>query len=147
MSNKTILLAVLGAVALTAMTPGCATSKAYSTPSLLASSGFKIIPATTPDQQQQMKTLPAGKVSVVTRSGTAYYVYPDHAQNVLYVGRQAHYQAYQNTLDGLRLAAEDAQAARDSRGEALVNQQVDVTSGYDTPGWGTGTGWGEWGGF
>ena len=147
MSNKTLILSALVAIALVGITPGCATKPAYSTASLLASSGFKVIPATTPDQQRQMKTLPSGKVSKVVRNGTTYYVYPDHTQNVLYVGKKEQYQTFQNDLDGLQLAAEDAKAARESRGEALVNQEADVASGYDTPGWGTGMGWGTWGGF
>jgi len=142
MSHKTILCVLLGALALGTMTPGCATSKATSTTSTLAMSGFKVIPATTPDEQQQLKTLPAGKVSLVKRKGTAYYVYPDHAHGVLYVGKKAQYEAYKNTLEGLQLAAEDAQSARESRGEALVNQEADVLSAYDTPGWGSG--WGAW---
>ena len=147
MNKKTLIPLALAAFALVVGAPGCATKQPYSTASLLASSGFKVIPATTPEQQQQMKTLPNGKVSKVVRNGTTYYVYPDHTQNVLYVGKQEQYQTFQNDLDGLQLAAEDAKAARESRGEALVNQEADVVSGYDTPGWGTGTGWGGWGGF
>lgn len=147
MKTKALILLALAAFALVAGTPGCATKQPYTMTSLLASSGFKVIPATTPEQQRQVKLLPAGKISKVIRKGTTYYVYPDHAQNLVYVGKKEQYQNFQNDLDGLKLASEDAKAARDSRGEALVNQEVNVISGYDSPGWGTEVGWGSWGGF
>ena len=55
-------LIALVAVALVAGLTGCVTSKAkqisQQTENLLQAAGFKVIPASTPDQQQMLKTLP-----------------------------------------------------------------------------------------
>ena len=77
---------------------------------MLLAAGFKVIPATTPDQQQQLKTLPAGKVSAVRRKGQNYFVYPVHARNILYVGKNTQYLAYQ-------------QLAQKAQVQVLVNQE------------------------
>jgi hypothetical protein len=74
----------------------CAGSAIATTPTadLLLSVGFKSKAATTAKQQEELKALPAGKLSPVTQSGKTFYVYPDTARNQLYVGKEAEYQAY-----------------------------------------------------
>jgi hypothetical protein len=73
---------------------GCKTTQ--NTESLLAQAGFKTLTATTPEQQAHLKSLRAGHVSVVQRAGKIYYVFPDVARNLLYVGRQDDYENYEN---------------------------------------------------
>ena len=131
---NTMRLMILGAVALMALATGCATSKekqaVQQTEKMLLASGFKIIPATTPDQQQQLKTLPAGRVSAVRRKGQAYFVYPVHAQNILYVGKNAQYLAYQ-------------QLAQKAQVQVLVHQEDQaIDRSLSSPGWEAP--WGDW---
>src|SRR5260370_6793817 len=47
------------------------------TESLLVSAGFKAKAATTAKQRQELRTLPAGKVSPVSQNGKTFYIYPD----------------------------------------------------------------------
>lgn len=75
---------------------GCKSAK--QTESLLSEAGFKTIPAKTVQQQVQLNKLPAGKLSRVNRDGTLYFVYPDVAKNVLYVGKNDQYEDYKNDL-------------------------------------------------
>ena len=117
--------------------------------SRLAASGFKVVPATTAAQQQQLSTLPAGKISVVNRNGKAYFVYPDRSQNALYVGANAQYDAYQRMLldDQARQQSLEADAA--STNAEILNADATVVS--NAP-WGVlgegavvGDPWGVWG--
>lgn len=115
----------------------CATSKLKSTETLLTEAGFKSMPATTPQQHQQLEALPPGRVSPVQRNGQTYYVYPDRLAQRLFVGQEADYRKYQ-TLARKQLAAEDARLERASRAE---NQAVDralsdrdSTPGFEGPG-------------
>jgi hypothetical protein len=62
---------------------------------LLAQSGFKVKTVTTQKQQQHVNQLPAGKVSAVKYNGKTYYAYPTANKDKVYVGTQAHYNAYQ----------------------------------------------------
>src|ERR1700737_40528 len=66
--------------------------------SLLLSVGFKAKVATTAKQRQELKTLPAGKVSPVTQKGKTFYIYPNLARNEMYVGEEAQYQAYKKLI-------------------------------------------------
>ncbi len=102
---------------------GCST--AQKTENLLSAAGFKAIPATTPQQQAHLKTLPAHKVTMVVRDGKTYYVFPDQAHKVLYVGQDAQYQEYQRLRLQNQMAEDQVQAA-------------EMNSEY---------GWGAWGGF
>ena len=88
---KTLLITTCTA-ALLALVSGCATTK--QTEDLLSAAGFKAQPATTQAQQAHLKSLPAHKVSSVQKGGKQYFVYPDVAHNVLYVGQEAQYQEY-----------------------------------------------------
>ena len=93
-------------------------------------SGFKIITATTPVQQQMLKTLPASRVSAVRRNGQIYFVYPVQARNVLYVGKNSQYLAYQ-------------QLAQQRQEAALVNQEVEsINRSLASPRWEAP--WGDW---
>ena len=109
MKMKTYLLSIIGTVALVAFALGCSTTK--QTENLLSAAGFKAMPATTPQQQAHLKTLPPHKVTMVQRDGKTYYVYPDQAHQVLYVGQDAQYQEYQKLRLQKQLAKDQVQAA------------------------------------
>jgi hypothetical protein len=91
------------------------------------------MPATTPQQLQLLQQLPPGKLSKVNRKGQEYYVYPDTAQKLLYVGQQTQFQSYQTMIEIQRAAAADNAAAH----ESLVEAQV-----QDSPEWDGA--WGLW---
>ena len=103
------VLSFIGIVALMALATGCATTK--QTENMLSAAGFKIMPATTPDQQAHLKSLPAHKVTMVQREGKTYFAYPDPKQQVLYVGQQAQYNEYQPLRMQNQWAEEEMNAA------------------------------------
>ena len=123
MKNTINRLLILGSAALLTFVLGCSTTQ--KTENLLSAAGFRAIPATTPQQQAHLKTLPAHKVTMVVRDGQTSYVYPDVPHQVLYVGQDAQYQEYQR----LRLQNQMAQ------------DQVQAAEMNTEPGWGV------WGGF
>ena len=100
MTSKLLLACarISGVLSVLALIAGCAS--APGTPStaqvegLLVAAGFKTVVASTDKQLQQLPTLPPGQVTVVTQTGTNWFVYPDLARNRVYVGTQKQYQAY-----------------------------------------------------
>jgi hypothetical protein len=93
------------AVALLALAAGCASTK--HTETMLSAAGFKVVVPNTPAQEQQIKTLPADKLTVAHRDGKTYYVFPDPAHNRLYVGSPQSYQNYQQILWDNKIARQD----------------------------------------
>ena len=61
----------------------------------LLSSGFKIIPANTPNRRDSLARLKPYQVQRKIRNGSVYYLYADPKQGALYVGDQAAYTEYQ----------------------------------------------------
>ncbi len=90
-------------------TTGTGQSATAKNEALLAQSGFKTIPVTTPKQQQAVSKLPQGTVSAVKHQGKTYYVYPSAAQNKIYVGKQTHVNTAKKAV-----AAQQSQAAQNS---------------------------------
>jgi hypothetical protein len=88
-----------------------------------------IVPSTAA-QQQKLRALPAGKVTLVQKDGKTYYVFPDAVNNQAYVGGAEQYQAYKQLRSANRLANENLEAAE-------MNQDASMD-------WGT---WGGWGGM
>jgi hypothetical protein len=88
---------------------GCATAQHPET--FLTAAGFKVVAATTPKQEQRLKTLPPGKISTVQRNGRTYYVFPDTARNRIYLGTPNEYQNYQQILADSKIAAQDRMSA------------------------------------
>jgi hypothetical protein len=83
------------ALAVVALGPGCVTDQAVrQKETLLVAAGFRAIPAITSDQRWLIRTIPADKVSAITRKGKVYFVYPDQVRGILYVGHDAEYLAY-----------------------------------------------------
>lgn len=95
-----LLIKFLGVLALLAFVVGCETNAQFKE-SNLTDAGFKAVPAKTAAQQAHLKTLSTTKVTQVKRNGVQYYVYPDVAHNVLYVGKQPQYDAYRNNKAAL----------------------------------------------
>lgn len=93
-----------GSLAMLAVVAGCASTSAPPGPpneALLSAAGFKTVVANTAAQMQQIPKLPAGQVTVMSNTGKNYYVYPDGANNRIFVGTEKEYQAY------LRLRAQN----------------------------------------
>ena len=97
-------------------TTGTGQSATAKNEALLAQSGFKTIPVTTPKQQQAVSKLPQGTVSAVKHQGKTYYVYTSAAQNKIYVGKQTHV----NT-------AKKAVAAQQSQAQNSMNPPPTMT--------------------
>jgi hypothetical protein len=134
MKSITSLLLALVALAMASGVAGCATSKqqqgVQQKEDLLQAAGFKLIPATTPEQQQMLKTLPNTRVSAVRRKGQVYFVFPARSQAALYVGQNAQYVAYQ-------------QAGQIPTEDALVKQEIQsINRSMSSPGWEAP--WGDW---
>jgi len=129
-TNCSVLWLALGAAILLIMTPGCATSKGKQMESYLTAAGFKQLPATNATQERQVQMTPPGRLSLVKRKGQVYYVYPNRAKNLLFVGQKAQYENYQNLLG-------DAEAVSDYQlthvwQEGAVNPMF--SDGNSTPG-------------
>jgi hypothetical protein len=100
-----IAIAMVALVLITGCeTTGTAQSAAQQEP-LLAKSGFKTIAVTTPKQQQAVSKLPQGTVSAVKYQGKQYYVYPTSTNDKIYVGKQKHFNTYNQAM-----AAQQAQS-------------------------------------
>jgi hypothetical protein len=123
------LLKMLSAIALLAVTAGCASTQ--STENMLVAAGFKVITPKTAPQEQRLKALPPEKVTAVQRSGKTYYVFPDAANNQAYVGGPKQYQAYRQLRLQKQMADEKLEAAE---------MNLEATMDWDS--WG---GWGGWG--
>jgi hypothetical protein len=65
---------------------------------MLSKAGFITKTVTTPKQQQQVAKLSVGVVSAVKYKGKLLYVYPTTTKNQIFVGKQAHYDAYKKML-------------------------------------------------
>jgi hypothetical protein len=111
------------ACAVVALAIGCATTR--QTEDLLSAAGFKIVAATTPQQQARLEKLPPHKVTMVQRDGKTHFVFPDMSRHLLYVGQQAQFDEYQKLRVQKQLEAEQLEAAAQPYG----------------PDWG---GWGSW---
>jgi hypothetical protein len=112
---KPMLTLAAGMLALLGVAIGCATTK--QTEDLLSAAGFKATPATTAQRRAHLQTLPPHKVTMVVRAGKTYYVYPDAKAQVLYVGQQAQYDAYQKLRLENQMASEQFQAAESNAAE------------------------------
>lgn len=98
-------LQLITAIALLALAVGCASTK--HTEQMLSAAGFKAVIPNTPKQEQQIKTLPADKLTVAKRNGNTYYVFPDPTHNQLYVGNLQQYQTYQQILADNKIAGQN----------------------------------------
>lgn len=100
---------LIGALALLALA-GCANTQ--HTENLLSAAGFTTVIANTPQRQQQLKSLPPDKVTLVQRNGKNYYVYADPAHYQVYVGNPSQYQKYQQLRPASNLAQDQLETAQ-----------------------------------
>ena len=127
---KHILTKGLAAIALLTFAAGCANSL-HNKENLAVAAGFKTITPTKPSQIARLKSLPADKVTRVTHKGKTYYVLPDVANNVAYVGGPQQYQAYKQLRLQRKLSNQNLEAAALNQAAAADN-------------WGAWGSWGEW---
>jgi hypothetical protein len=118
MKNSAIFFYTLGVAALVAFVIGCTTTK--QTENLLSAAGFKAQPAITAAQQAHLKSLPDHKVSSVKKDGKQYFVYPDVARNVLYIGQSAQYEQYKKLRAQQELADEQINPAEENEIQTAV---------------------------
>ena len=78
--------------------PGFAATEQGSieTEQVLLTSGFKVQPAHTPAQRNQLRALPPNQFTMVNQNGMEYYLYPDNTNNRLYAGDHYAYRSFQN---------------------------------------------------
>jgi hypothetical protein len=109
---KYILLTGVAAIC-TVLTAGCATTQTstQNRGSMLAASGFKTITPKTAAQKQKLQNLPPGKVTMIQKAGKTYYIFPDPAQNLAYVGGPKQYRQYQQLRIDNKLAKESLETA------------------------------------
>jgi hypothetical protein len=123
---------LISAFALLALTVGCTGMQTQNKENLLIAAGFKVIVPSTAAQKQKLQALPAGKVTLVQKSGKTYYVFPDVANNQAYVGGPKQYQAYKQLRLANKLANENLEAAEMNQ-DASMNW--DAWGGWGGPGW------------
>ena len=128
---KHIVVKCLAAVALLALVAGCANSL-QSKENLAVAAGFKAITPRKPSQVARLKSLPADKVTRITHKGKTYYVLPDVANNVAYVGGPQQYQSYQQLRLARQMSNQNLEAA-EMNDDASMNMN-----------WGAWGGWGAW---
>ncbi|MBX3734332.1 MAG: hypothetical protein KF791_17280 [Verrucomicrobiae bacterium] len=115
MNRPSILLSLV----VVAWIAGCSTpSRTEQIESRLAAAGFRVVPATTPEQRQMVQQFPPGELTLVTRDGKQFYVYPDLARMQLYIGQQEQYRAYQARVEIEAAAGAENRAAQQSVMEA-----------------------------
>jgi hypothetical protein len=97
----------------TVLSIGCAGTQTstQNRESMLVASGFKTITPKTAAQKQKLQNLPPGKVTMIQKNGKTYYIFPDPAQNVAYVGGPKQYRQYQALRTDNRLAKESLETA------------------------------------
>ena len=127
---KHILIKGLAAIALLTFAVGCANSL-QNKENLAVAAGFKTITPTKPNQIARLKTMPAGKITRITHKGKTYYVLPDLANNVAYVGGPNQYQQYQQLRLARKISNQNLEAA-------ALNQ---AAAADDWGAWGS---WGDW---
>jgi hypothetical protein len=90
---------------------GCAATQrkeAVSIERLLSEAGFKMIPATTPEQLASLKAMPPLKLKKQTQNGKVVYTYADPENcKCVYIGGPDQYAEYRHFLDQKSVVKED----------------------------------------
>ena len=142
MKKLSTLANFIGATAVLALMVACqtvATNDAELAASrkefLLAHSGFKMITATTPKQQQAINGLAQYRVSAVKYQGKLYYVFPTSTKDKIYVGRQKQFDVYKKALAAQQTtqpASQQTSVGQAQPGQQLINPALTMT--YETAG-------------
>jgi hypothetical protein len=122
----------IAAVTLFLCTVGCANTK--QTEQMLSDAGFKRVAATTTNQLQQLKAMPADKLTVAKLNGKKYYVFPDPARKIIFVGNLEQYQTYQEILSLRKIEGQNRVDA-DLGDEGSTNDTVTWAEWTDNSGW------------
>jgi hypothetical protein len=93
---------------------------------LLAQSGFKVITVTTPKQQQAIAGLAQGRCSAVHYNGKLFYVFPTGTKDKIYVGKQAQYNRYKQTLAAQHASHPASQQAQPGQ-QLIAGQSLEPT--------------------
>lgn len=88
----------------------------------LLSSGFKVLVAKTPAQEDWVKRLPPGQIRPMQRTGKKYFIFPDAPGKQIYIGGPKEYEAYHQLHPESQLAALEAA----KQGSAYRLKQDDV---------------------
>jgi len=110
----------------------------------LLASGFKVLVATTSVQKDWVKNLPRGQIRPMQRTGKKFFIYPDAANNQIYIGGPKEYEAYHQLHPDSKLAAREAA----KQGSAYRQKQDDVmqkATARDLTDPFLGVGWGDLG--
>ena len=120
----------MGLIAMTGLS-GCAALERNAVAdreSMLAASGFTVLPATTPQRQAMLANLPSDHVSQIIQGPYVSYVYPDPLIcHCLYTGGQQAFARFSAYVQQRQIADEQITAA-----------QIAYSGAWD---------WGPWGGF
>ena len=129
MKQIRVSLMMISAIALLALSVGCASTQTstQNRESTLVAAGFKTVTPKTAAQQQKLQKLPPGKVTMIQKAKKTYYIFPDPARNLAYVGGPNEYQAYQQLRAANKLAKENLETAE-------MYQDAEMN-------------WGAWGGW
>lgn len=122
MKKFTSISGIVCAAVVLVMASGCASTGHKE--NMLSAAGFKAIAANSPQRVEHLNSLPDDRLTTASLNGHNYFVFPDRAENVLFVGQESQYQQYQK----MRL---DNQMPEASVHTAEVGDE-----------W---TGWGAWG--
>lgn len=94
-------------------------------PALLAA-GFKVRPATIPEQRSHINTLPDNRFTMVKENGDPYYLYADKKNGKLFVGNRFAYQAYINNIKNNELRRQGAFVWEVNPADRALNRTIIV---------------------
>jgi hypothetical protein len=115
MTRLASTLVVLGlCAAVSACATGPSSQNVMSKEDLMIASGFKFVPANTPERQAAFQKLPPHKFTREVRGDKVVYVYADPTICVcLYVGNPTSFQAYRARVFDKKIADEQLTVAND----------------------------------
>jgi hypothetical protein len=93
MKKITSISSIVCAAALLVLASGCASTEHKE--NMLSAAGFKPIAANSPQRVEHLNSLPDDRLTVANLNGRSYFVFPDRANDVLFVGQEPQYQQYQ----------------------------------------------------
>ena len=113
---------------------GCATQTSgvadTSAEEALLTAGFKVRPATTPEQRNHLSTLPDNRFKIVNENGAPYYLYADKKDEKLFVGNRYAYQAYINNKKNNELRKQGAFVWEVDPSNRSLNRTIVVWHGW-----------------
>ena len=98
-------------------------------PALLAA-GFKVRPATFPEQRSHINTLPGNRFTMVEENGDPYYLYADKENGKSFVGNRFAYQAYINNVKNNELRKQGAFVWEVNPADRALNRTIVVWHGW-----------------